>query len=331
MGIQGKPAKWIKAFLTGRTQEVVLNGMFSDKKPVVSGVRRGTVLGPLLFLIYINNMPPYVRSKIRLFADDAYLYRIIDSPNDVETLQDDLNQLQSWEKHWDMEFHPGKCKSLTITNKTKPLRSTYSIHNEQLENVTNAKYLGVTINKNLKWNTHIDSICKKAEQKQRFLQRNMRKCSRNMRIKAYQTYIQPIVNYASPVWNPVGSKLLIDKVENIQRKGARFVNNDWSWQSSPTQMLKNLDWLSLSHQRSICSLVTIHDIRSGVMEMGDGYGPTLARNGSQFVPIHGRILAYQNSFVPNVVRLWNELPKDIRTMNDRNSFKNSVEKFYRKP
>ena len=146
-GVKGNCFKWIRAFLSGRTQQVALNDKFSSKKPVLSGVSLGTVLGPLLFLIYINDMPPYVKSKIRLFADDAYLYRVIDAIEDSTILQEDLNQLQEWERLWDMEFHPGKGKSLTITNKTKPIWSTYHIHNENLENVTNVKYLGVTIYK----------------------------------------------------------------------------------------------------------------------------------------------------------------------------------------
>ena len=269
-------------------------------------------------------MPPCVKSKIRLFADDTYIYRVIDTIEDSATLQDDLNQLQEWERFWDMEFHPGKCKSLTITNKTKPIRSTYHIHNQNLENVTNAKYLGVTINKNLKWNTHVDSICKKAIQKQRFLQRNMRKCSRNSRIKAYKTYVQPILNYASPVWNPVGTKTLCDKIENVQRKAARFVFNEWSYESSPSQMIKKLGWSSLSCQRSITSLLSLHDIRNGVLEMGPEFGPTIARNGLWYNPIQGRVLAYQNSFLPSVVKQWNTLPKDIQSINDRDAFKASL-------
>ena len=78
-GIRGKCLRWIEAFLYGRTQQVIVDGSFSDKAPVVSRVPQGTVLGPLLFLIYINDMPPCIKSSIRLFADDAYLYRIIDN------------------------------------------------------------------------------------------------------------------------------------------------------------------------------------------------------------------------------------------------------------
>jgi len=175
-GIRGSTLKWIEAFLHNRTQQVVLNGKFSEKASVLSGVPQGTVLGPLLFLIYINDMPAYVQSNIRLFADDAYLYRTIANINDPLSLQDDLTSLQEWERLWDMEFHPQKCKHLPIT-------STYSIHNEELENVLKAKYLGVTIDKKLKWNTHVESICNKANQKRSFLQRNLRNCSREVKEK----------------------------------------------------------------------------------------------------------------------------------------------------
>ena len=172
-GIKGKCLTWIRAFLSGRTQQVVLNGQLSDKAKVISGVPQGTVLGPLLFLVYINDMPSYVDSQIRLFADDAYLYRVIKSLHDSNILQNDLEQLQVWERLWDMEFHPQKCKVLSITNKTKPLKTSYMIHNEHLENVKNAKYLGVTLDKKLKWNVHVSTVCKKATQKRIFLQRNM--------------------------------------------------------------------------------------------------------------------------------------------------------------
>ena len=129
-------------------------------------------------------MPPYVKSKIRLFADDAYLYKIINSIMDSQLLQIDLDNLQKWEKYLDMEFHPQKCKLLTVTNKTKPLHTTYMIHNEISESVDNAKYLGVILNRKLRWNTHIASIVKKANQQRMFLQRNLRNCSKKIKCNA---------------------------------------------------------------------------------------------------------------------------------------------------
>ena len=93
--------------------------------PETCGVPQGTVLGRLLFLIYINDLPDRVKSQIRLFADDLYLYRTISSPHDTAQLQKDLDSLTKWENEWSMEFHPDKCKLLHITNKLKPIKASY--------------------------------------------------------------------------------------------------------------------------------------------------------------------------------------------------------------
>ena len=159
-----------------------------------------------MFLVYINDLPSCVKSKIRLFADDAYLYRVIDSPIDSEILQSDLDELQKWEKQWSMEFHPDKCD--------------YTIHNQPLELVDEAKYFGVIIQKRLKWNAHVAMTFKKATQSRSFLQRNLRGCSRSVKDKAYKTYVKPILSYASTVWSHVGdgNQGLRNQLEMLQRK-----------------------------------------------------------------------------------------------------------------
>ena len=120
-GIRGKTLNWIKHYLNNRTQTVVVNGEFSDKAPVLSGVPQGTVLGPLLFLVYINDLPLVVNSRIRLFADDALIYRKVENVNDVRQLQHDIDNLVNWELHWSMEFNPDKCKVLRVTDKRKTI------------------------------------------------------------------------------------------------------------------------------------------------------------------------------------------------------------------
>ena len=171
-GIRGKLLDWMKDFLSERTQQVVVNGKSSTKEKVTSGVPQGTVLGPLLFLIYINDLPDRVKSQIRLFADDSFLYRTINNPQDTVQLQQDLDELTKWENEWSMEFHPDKCKVLCITNKLKPIKSSYYMHNHKLDTVETGKYLGVLINKHLSWKPHVDAICKKANQTRAFLERN---------------------------------------------------------------------------------------------------------------------------------------------------------------
>ena len=144
-GVQGKTLGWIESFLVGRSQTVVLDGESSDELPVLSGVPQGSVLGPILFLLYINDLPENVQSQVRLFADDTAVYLTVQDPNDSKRLQSDLNVLQEWEKKWDMEFNPSKCQVLHITRSRNPIRYKYTMHRQILESVENARYLGVDI------------------------------------------------------------------------------------------------------------------------------------------------------------------------------------------
>ena len=130
---------------------------------VSSGVPQGSVLGPILFLAYINDLPEQVKSRVRLFADDTALYLAISSTTESQVLQTDLASLEQWEKMWDMQFNPSKCQVLQITKKTKPLNTKYILHNVELESVPAAKYLGVTIADDLSWSKHIDITTKKGK------------------------------------------------------------------------------------------------------------------------------------------------------------------------
>ena len=162
-GISNQLINWTKSFLSNRTQKVVVEGKESENEQVISGVPQGTVLGPLLFLLYINDIDKNLSegSNIRLFADDSFLYRQIKSESDTKQLQKDLETLQEWEDKWKMEFHPDKCQVLRITNKLKPIQASYSIHGKTLKETKSAKYLGVVIDSKLNWNEQNKNVCKK--------------------------------------------------------------------------------------------------------------------------------------------------------------------------
>ena len=140
----------------------MVDGKSSRPAQVTSGVLQGTVLGPLLFLVYINDLPKEVNSTSRLFADDCLLYRTIRSEADTIQLQEDLDRLQMWEKNWLMSFNPDKCEVMRITNKRKTINASYSIHGQVLQMTDNAKYLGITIDSKISWRPHISNITKKA-------------------------------------------------------------------------------------------------------------------------------------------------------------------------
>ena len=143
---------------------------------VKSGVPQGSVLGPCLFLLYINDLPETLDSTVRLFADDSLLYLTIRSPADTETLQNDQRKLELWEEKWlmIMEFNVDKCHVLRVTRKQNPIIHNYTLHRKVLETVDSAKYLGVTLISDLWWNRHITNITHKANQSLCFLRRNLR-------------------------------------------------------------------------------------------------------------------------------------------------------------
>ena len=128
----------------------------------MSGVPQGSVLGPCLFLAYINDMPEKLSALARLFADDTAVYTTISNVHNQAQRQEDLQRLADWEESWDMEFHPAKCQTLSVTRSRKPLQPSYVLHGHTLENVSSAKYLGVTINNTVSWDDHISNTCSKA-------------------------------------------------------------------------------------------------------------------------------------------------------------------------
>ena len=139
-GIKGKTNRWIQNFQAERKQVVVVEGEKSGSINVESGVPQGSVIGPSLFLFYINDMPEGIRSRVRLFADDTIVYLTITSDTDADYLQEDLDKLAEWEGKWKMAFHPDKCNVLTITRKRKPIVREYQLHGHTLEAVKSAKY-----------------------------------------------------------------------------------------------------------------------------------------------------------------------------------------------
>ena len=200
-GVQSNTLRWIESFLVGRSQTVVLDGESSGELPVLSGVPQGSVFGPTLFLLYINDLPENVQSQVCLFADDTAVYLTMQGPNDSGRLQGDLNVLQEWGEKWDMEFNPSKCQVLHITRSRNPIRYNYTMHGQTLESVENARYLGVDISSDLGFSHHINRIILKCTKKLGFLKRNIKTTHSGIREAAYKTIVRPQIEYASNTWS----------------------------------------------------------------------------------------------------------------------------------
>ena len=165
-GIRGSTHKWISLWLSGRSQQVVLDGQASDPVPVLSGVPQGSVLGRTdpFFLIFINDLPDDIKSSVRLFADDCVLYRNIHSIQDCLILEEDLDSLGLWEAEWQIKFNVAKCHSMRVTRhySHKQIFHDYTLHQQTLENFQSAKYHGITITENMDLGQHISDISSKA-------------------------------------------------------------------------------------------------------------------------------------------------------------------------
>ena len=180
-GIQGKLLTWISDFFKDQRQAVVVNGICSDFIKVQSGVPQGSVFGPCLFLVYINDLPDLLTAHARLFADDTAVY-VVESPEDQERLQQNLDQLAEWEKRWDMVFHPEKCSALPVTRSRKGLpQPQYQLHGHILHTVNSVNYLGLCFTKDLSWNEHINNVCSKANKTLSFLRRNLKISSQEIK------------------------------------------------------------------------------------------------------------------------------------------------------
>ena len=314
-GVRNNINHWIENFLTGRTQQVLLDGTKSTTAPVESGVPQGSVLGPLLFLLYINDLPEAIsaESTARLFADDCALYRNIKNEDDARCLQEDLVRLQKWEADWLMEFHPKKCQVLQITNKRKPIHYPYDIHNHKLDVVDSAKYLGVTIQKNLKWNEHINQLTKKANSTTAFLRRNLHHCPSSTKSLCYLTLVRPLTEYASVVWDPFTTEN-INKLEMVQRRAARMVYSDYRTTSSVTTMLAQLQWNTLQERRAQHKAIMMYRIVNQLVDIpSQTLIPTISPRGNNitFLVPYARVLSYQRSFFPDAIRTWNALPAEV--------------------
>lgn len=162
-GISGNLLTWFSDYLTGRKQRVALSGTFSNTLPIMAGVPQGSILGPLLFIVFINDIVDSIHSAIRLFADDTSLYIIIDNPiSAAEQLNSDLIKINDWANTWLVTFNPNKTETLLISRKiNKPIHPPLYMNDVPIEEVHSHKHLGITFSDDGTWHEHIDRIKEK--------------------------------------------------------------------------------------------------------------------------------------------------------------------------
>ena len=313
-GIDGNLHAWINAFLTNRRQRVTVNGANSCWEPVTSGVPQGSVLGPLLFVVFINDMPEVVDSNslLVMFADDAKLSREFVNLNDRETEQDDVNNLTEWAKDNGMAHHPDKCHVLKIGERELTLNDLfepYRLNNEIMDIVHEEKDLGVIIDQDLTFEEHMAEKVKKANQKIGIIRRSFMHLDAQMFLQLYKALIRPHLEYANQVWAPRLAKH-ITLIENVQRRATKLVPGlaDLEYEDR----LRKLNLPTLAYRRLRGDLIEVFKIMTGKYDPEVCEGLIARREGERSTGHPHKIFKERpqhdlrkHSFPHRVVDLWN--------------------------
>ena len=246
---------------------MVVNGAASSSIIVTSGVPQGTVLGPLLFLLYIKDLPDRLSTNVRLFADDCILYTPIGTENDPSLLQNDLIKLQKLQDKWLMKFNPGKCYTMTLATRTPTPNILYTFCGQTLTSVDSNCYRGIHLSNTLNWTAQTKVASTKAQQTLGVIRRNLNKCSTHIKAVAYTSLVRPMLEYASAAWDP-HSQNNIKTQERIQRQAARFCTNDYSREpGSVTKLLQELGWETLQTRRKAKRSTTLYKMEHNIIDI----------------------------------------------------------------
>ena len=316
---------WLHSYLAERKQHVVVGGDSSPDSPVLSGVPQGSVLGPLLFLIYIDDVSSLKLSEntvLNLYADDMLLYKQIKCSEDYQQLQLDIDKISSWVDSNHLSLNPAKCKTMVLSRKRNfSYPPQFLLNKVPLEQVETFKYLGVLISSDLSWSKHVDSICAKGKKLIGLLYRRFSSnvCSERL-LEMYKTLVRPHLEYAAPVWDPHLLKD-INSVENVQKYGLKMCLKRWDLGYQELLHLTQIP--TLENRRIYLKLCTLFKIIHGLFPFTpDVFQPS---RHDYNLPIlyqpYARTNAFQSSFVPSTISIWNHLPYDALIAPSLRTFK----------
>ena len=222
-GIEYYTLRWIQAFLSDRVQQVNVNGTNSEWANITSGIPQGSVLGTILSVLYINDLPENIVSNVYMFADDTKIFKTITSPHDQHTLQNDLDYLTSWSSKWLLWFHPDKCNLIHVG---KTIQQEYA-YNQKIDNtayelggIEEQKVIGVINDSNLEFDKHINQKINKANSIMAVIRRSFTTLNQHNFVPLYKALVRSHLDYAISIWSPYKQKYK-DAIENVQRRATK--------------------------------------------------------------------------------------------------------------
>ncbi len=351
IGFRGAILCWLKAFLTDRKQMVKIQKVNSSWNEVLSGVPQGSVLGPVLFIIFINDMPEIVKNICKLFADDSKIMAQIKNTNDLLSVQDDLDGLVEWSRSWNMSFNNSKCKTMFVGNgkglnkidnaktfifKMEDLKTGIQI---PLSETKVERDLGILISNDLKWSAQAKKASNKANSVLAQLKRTIIRWDAHTLKTLYTGFVRPHLEYAVSAWNPFRRKD-INILEKVQRRATKLVPE---LRNLPYEVgLEKLDLTSLSDRRVRGDAIQFYKILNGFNNL-EWYQPNISNhqlklpgpaghtrgfNHRLHRQFTGNCVSRENFLSNRIIPVWNKLPSKVVLAKSINGFKNEYDKFF---
>jgi len=349
IGVDDLSTKWFYSYLTGRQQCVRVGERVSPYLDVLSGVPQGSILGPLLFSIFINDLPDCINNcDSNLFADDVQVdkqYSSTQASTALTELNSDLKNISNWSRSNGLSLNIDKCQHIVIGTQqlfqahppnTLDLCNTVEINEIQLKSYQNVKNLGVIFDQHLSWDEHISTQCRLALQKLRYLYKFTNFLSTNTKRKLVSALIIPLLDYCDTVYYNA-AKVSLNKVQKVQNACVRFILNIKSF-ISVRDNIKSLKWLSMDKRRALHSLllvfktlrlqqpVNLYELIAPCVN--EHHYATRLSYSRPFTPPRCRTSKYQSSFLLQGMKLWNDLPDSIKSMSTVQAFKKQAFKHF---
>jgi hypothetical protein len=327
-GVRGRALDWIRAWLTGRRQRVVLNGKHSSWMEVLSGVPQGSVLGPILFLIFINDLDAEVRmiEVVKKFADDTKIGKTVQSEEDKLELQRAIDSLTEWAEKWGMAFNVAKCKIMHFGHENPGFE--YTMSGQKLDTTGEERDIGVMVTKNLRPSAQCAKAARTATTVLSQLRRAFHFRDRHIFVRLYTQYVRPHLEFASPAWSP-WTQTDKECLERVQKKAIRMVSGLES--GNYEERLRELGLTTLEERRHRLDMAQTFKIvrrkenveRETWFKMAyEGARATRqAADPGNIRPGTARLEVRRNFFSQRVVTDWNRIPPEIKMSNSVESFK----------
>lgn len=324
-----------KSYLTNRKQSVIINNIYSEKLSMQSGVPQGSILGPLLFLIYINDICYSCENlNIDLYADDSTIFESDFKLLTIQRkLQNNINQILKWCTLNNMALHPNKTKCMILGSKqrVKSIEElSLQINDTFIENVIVQKILGVFIDNTLSWQTHIDFVCRRVNTKITLLKRIIYYIDEDTKKLFYNIYILPIFDYCCTIWSN-GPQKSTKKISQLQKRAAKIILNK-PLKTPSDQLYKALNWLTFEERckyhfgvlvfKSIHNMAPTYITEILTFSSNENYNLRSTQNRDLVCKFKPRTNLLKSSFSYTSMNIWNRIPQEVRDSRTINTFKN---------